>query len=220
MEADDGVQSRCLLLCCGLLLVENCLPLRPEADDGVLGCCLLLCCGVVIPVVVRAVGGGEASPRAAAPLAPRLMFEVAFLRLFWLPPLPLPPGDSVTARPERPLIVPFVFLELSFPFLFFSAPADAVGWVDEDELFLVLEGDASGSGEDGIERAALALAKFIGCPLGLFGGFLNIYRRVWASLNDNACGRVYFVIGVWLKSVCRLATRKKRRNSWEIHELH
>jgi hypothetical protein len=133
------------------------------------------------------------------------MFEVAFLRLFWLPPLPLPPGDSVT-RPERPPFEELVFLELSFPFLFFSAPADAVGWVDEDELFLVLvlvlAGDASGSGEDGIERAALAFAKFIGCPLGLFGGFLNIYRRcVWESLNDNACGRVYFVIGVWLKSV-------------------
>ena len=106
--------------------------------------------------------------------------------------------------------------ELVFLEIFFPPPLDS--WVPD--VLLVLGGDASGSGEDGIERAALALAKFIGCPLGLFGGFLNIYRRVWASLNDNACGRVYFVIGVWLKSVCRLATRKKRRNSWEIHELH
>lgn len=100
------------------------------------------------------------------------MFEVAFLRLFWLPPLPLPPGDSVTARPERPLIVPFeeiVFLELSFPFLFFSAPADAVGWVDEDELLLVLDclvlGGDAGSGEEGsFKRAALANFQMSGFP--------------------------------------------------------
>ena len=104
-----------------------------------------------------------------------------------------------------------VFLEIFFP-----PPLDS--WVPD--VLLVLGGDASGSGEDGIERAALALAKFIGCPLGLFGGFLNIYRRVWASLNDNACGRVYFVIGLVEVCCVGLATRKKRRNSWEIHELH